>query len=340
MELISVIVPAYNAEKTIDRCIDSIENQTYDNLEIIIIDDGSVDNTKKSIRKRVVKDKRIRCISQANAGAAQARANGLNAAHGQYVAFIDSDDYISSDLIFRLVEGINKSKSDMAISTLITSAQPYPFKDKKPKLIKKQDFSSCFRDLYLAYTLNSLCGNLYRMKIAKQCSFNTALRVGEDLTFNFQYIEKCNSVYLIPYRGYHYVANVFSSTHKYNRKDFVQQEKIRKIAIEFCHKMGIKNYSEAVDAMYLRNVLDGIVNTVTYAPSKEAYNFIKDFRESKLFNALINKYPILQLGMDRKRNIMMDLYYKKFFAAMVILGKINYLRNDVKKQKATMSYER
>lgn len=340
MKLISVIVPAYNAENTLYKCIESIMNQTYKNLDIIIVDDGSTDNTKEIINKCISKDKRVRCMSQSNAGAAIARNNGLNIARGQYITFIDSDDYIADDLIFRLVEGAQNTNSDLIISTLVNNVQSYPFEDNKSRLINRKEFGLYFQKLYLTYCLNSLCGNLYRADIAKQCKFITSLRVGEDLTFNFQYILRSNSIFLIPYRGYYYINNVFSSTHRYNIDDFTNQEEIIKLANEFCDKMGIRDFIEAVDIMYLRNVIDVIVNTVTYAPTQEAYCIIKKFRESNPFKVLINKYSASNLGLDSRRNFIINLYEKKMFLTMVTFGKINYIRNEIKKQKTITKFKR
>ncbi|MCI8778348.1 MAG: glycosyltransferase family 2 protein [Bacilli bacterium] len=97
-ELISIIIPVYNTEDYLDKCLSSIINQTYKNIEIIIIDDGSTDNSKKIIKQYMNKDCRISYYYQNNSGVAIARNSGIDKAQGDYIAFIDSDDYI--DLTF------------------------------------------------------------------------------------------------------------------------------------------------------------------------------------------------------------------------------------------------
>ena len=100
--LISVIVPVYNVEKYLRRCLDSIVNQTYKNLEIILVDDGSVDNSGNICDEYAVKDKRIQVIHKENGGLSSARNKGLDIINGEYVSFIDSDDYVDNSFIEKL----------------------------------------------------------------------------------------------------------------------------------------------------------------------------------------------------------------------------------------------
>ena len=93
-ELISIIVPVYKVEKYIDRCVESIINQTYKNIEIILVDDGSPDNCPKICDEWAKKDKRIRVIHKENRGVSSARNVGIDVAKGKYIGFVDSDDYI------------------------------------------------------------------------------------------------------------------------------------------------------------------------------------------------------------------------------------------------------
>lgn len=111
--LISVIVPIYNVEKYLDRCVDSIINQTYKNLEIILVDDGSPDNCPKMCDDYAEKDSRIKVVHKENGGLSDARNVGMEVATGEYVSFIDSDDYISLDFYETLLETIVDNDSDI-----------------------------------------------------------------------------------------------------------------------------------------------------------------------------------------------------------------------------------
>ena len=108
----SVIVPIYNVEKYLDQCIDSIVHQTYSNLEIILVDDGATDSCPQKCDLWKEKDNRISVIYKKNAGLGFARNSGLKIASGEYVMYVDSDDYLSSNMIERLIEVADNTKSD------------------------------------------------------------------------------------------------------------------------------------------------------------------------------------------------------------------------------------
>ena len=111
--LISVIVPVYNVEKYLRKCVDSIVNQTYKNLEIILVDDGSPDNCGKICDEFAEMDNRVMVIHKENGGLSSARNAGLDIATGEYITFVDSDDYIENDTYEKVVVAINKFDSDL-----------------------------------------------------------------------------------------------------------------------------------------------------------------------------------------------------------------------------------
>ena len=118
MDLISVIVPVYNVEKYLDKCIQSIVDQTYTNLEIILVDDGSPDNSGAICDEWAEKDNRIKVIHKANGGLSDARNAGLDIATGEYIAFVDSDDYIELDFYDKLYNVIKATNCDISICNL------------------------------------------------------------------------------------------------------------------------------------------------------------------------------------------------------------------------------
>lgn len=111
--VVSIIIPAYNSEKFIRRCLDSVVNQIYKNIEIIVVDDASTDNTEKIIKEYAEKDNRIRPFySSENKGVSFSRNIGLKASTGEYIMFVDSDDELTKDAIRRMVDIANKYNSD------------------------------------------------------------------------------------------------------------------------------------------------------------------------------------------------------------------------------------
>ena len=116
-KLISVIIPIYNAEKYLNQCIDSILQQTYKNLELILVDDGSKDRSSKILDEYAAKDSRVKCIRQPNGGCSSARNNGISQAKGDYIAFVDADDVLDFDFYEILVGALEKTGSDVSAST-------------------------------------------------------------------------------------------------------------------------------------------------------------------------------------------------------------------------------
>ena len=117
-EKISVIVPVYNVEQYLERCVDSIINQTYTNLEIILVNDGSTDNSGKLCDELAKKDERIRVIHKENGGLSDARNRGIDEAESDLVGFIDSDDYIDSDMYEVLLKNLNNTDADLSMCAL------------------------------------------------------------------------------------------------------------------------------------------------------------------------------------------------------------------------------
>lgn len=116
--LITIIVPFYNGERYLEECINSILDQDYSNIEIILVDDGSKDNSKKIAQNFMAKDNRVKLISQNNSGVSIARNNGINNSKGDYICFIDVDDYISKDYISYFYSLIEKSNAEIAITPM------------------------------------------------------------------------------------------------------------------------------------------------------------------------------------------------------------------------------
>ena len=137
MEKISVIVPIYNVEKYLEKCLDSIINQTYKNLEIILVNDGSTDSCRDIMEKYAKLDKRIIIVDKTNGGLSDARNAGTKIATGKLISYIDSDDYIEKDMIEYLYKGIKEYNSDISICGTIVE---YEWGKKIVKSAKKNYF--------------------------------------------------------------------------------------------------------------------------------------------------------------------------------------------------------
>lgn len=210
---VSVIVPAYNCEKYIGKCIESICNQTYSNIEILIINDGSKDNTKDVINSFVNKDNRIVYIEQKNSGPSAARNAGLDNASGEYVMFVDSDDTVSEYYVKSLLDGILIEKSDLVCCGYIDISIYGQ--------LKYSDFTSSSDNIRKENILTKVCkgtGGVLWCKIFRKdiidlynIRMNKDIYMCEDLIFVLQYVSYCeNFKYLDEYLYYYNRLNTNS----------------------------------------------------------------------------------------------------------------------------------
>lgn len=206
--LISVIVPVYNVEKYLDVCIESIVTQTYQNLEIILVDDGSKDHSPEICDEWGTKDNRIKVIHKANGGASSARNMGLDVAKGDYIGFVDSDDYIEPNYYEFLLNICTEYSADIARCTYEIFIE---FENNKPvdgntvdKIITLTD-NDLFLDLCHAGHKHVINVNkLFSRKALEGLHFDNTIKSGEDLVFNYFAYKKANKMVCHDLPLYHY----------------------------------------------------------------------------------------------------------------------------------------
>lgn len=191
--LVSIVVPIYNTECFLDRCLKSITGQTCTDLEIILVDDGSTDTSSDIAERYESKDKRVRLIKQANRGASSARNTGLDSSHGDYVMFVDSDDWIDSNMVEVLVKDIKEEKADMVISQV-----PY---DRHISEVKKMDKIETM-SILLNRAWWSPYGKIFCKTAIQDIRFPKAT-ISEDYVFMLHTILNCETIYYTPECFYH-----------------------------------------------------------------------------------------------------------------------------------------
>lgn len=208
--LISIIVPVYNVEKYINRCLESILKQSYKNIEVLLINDGSQDNSAKICEDIAALDSRIKVIHQDNKGVSSARNKGLDISKGEYITFIDSDDWVDRDGIECLYRNLKKTESDLAIYSFIQE-----YENKKNINVKlTESIEVMNREDTIKFIFNDnrcqgfIWNKLYKSKIInsemKKIRFNEKITVLEDLYFNIEYMIRCNKAVYIDSQKYHY----------------------------------------------------------------------------------------------------------------------------------------
>lgn len=229
MYKISVIVPVFNAERYLKRCVESIINQTFLDFELILVDDGSSDNSGKICDEYAKKDKRICAIHSLNNGVSQARNIGINEAKGKYIAFCDSDDYIDSGFLQHAYDicennhiGLYKTSYylDSDISVKKSGSIETPQKYFNSLEIPEKDFTFLVENNYLT----SCCTSLFRRDIINRTRFDVNMVFGEDVKFVFDILNKNYSVFVDNRYYYHYVSNPKSATSNISLKKCVSMK--------------------------------------------------------------------------------------------------------------------
>ncbi len=219
--VVSVIVPSFNFEKYIGKCLESILQQTYRNLELIVVNDGSTDNTKAIIDTIASRDKRVKVIHKSNEGVSVARNIGLKQSHGKYVCFVDADDFLSPDFVEYMVNMAQSTNSDFCVSTQCFT---------KKNEIQSSNITIHYLDseqatiLLLSPAVIVGCWNkLFKRDILidNKIGFSPDLFYGEGLRFITQVAQSCKKIAVTNRKMYYYRRNnYFSATSKFNIEKF------------------------------------------------------------------------------------------------------------------------
>lgn len=220
--LISVIVPVYKVEKYIHKCIESIINQTYDNLEIILIDDGSPDNCPKICDEYALRDNRIKVIHQENKGLSSARNKGIELAKGEYIGFVDSDDFVEPSMFQDLYNAIVKNNADISICNFYVINNKSKEKIIKNGLKNKQYYKiEALREILLDNEIQSYAWNkLYKRELFKNVKYPVGKKY-EDIGTTFYLFEKSNRIQYIGKPEYNYLNREDSIVFNYNEQTII-----------------------------------------------------------------------------------------------------------------------
>ena len=279
-ELISVIIPVYNGEEYLKRCIDSVLNQTYKNLEIIVINDGSKDNSKSILDEYEKKYPDIIVhVDQENKGVAKTRNRAINMAKGEYITFCDNDDFFDEDYIETLYKNCENGKYDVVVSG-------YRRPNENGEIIKEahlQDYE------WSKYMIVTPWAKIFRKSYIIDNKIDYLSNdIGEDIYFNIQAMTLTKKIKIIDYVGYNWFYNtksVSNTKHKDIRKidiykflnntyDVVKEKKI------------LENNYEIIEMVFIKTVMW----ILTYSCKKLPYKVIKEEYE-KLFNWLEERFP-------------------------------------------------
>lgn len=327
-KLISIIMPVYNAEKYLNRSIKSIMNQTYNNIEIILVNDGSTDNSLEICTSYQEKDKRIKLINQENKGVSFARNKGIDEATGDYIMFIDSDDYIEKNMIEDMVAKITKDDIDLVISGIkmnyirkgqVVGEEKYQLKD------KMYSIEEMLNDILIDIDLICICGpccKLYKTEILKnsKIKFTNEFTMGEDTWYNLDYIDACTGeVVTMSNIYYNYMRENPDSLFTKYHDDYIKVTE--KVYNKFLNLLERKSNSETVDR-YEKNYIFNLVyaNSINFKYDTTHKKKIEDLEYSLKNKVVVNgikkiktvgiKEKIFVFLIKHKCKYILYLYFK------------------------------
>lgn len=320
--LISVIVPAYNAEKTLVQCVDSIIGQTYENLEIWLIDDGSTDTTGEICDRYAKDDKRIKVIHQANQGVASARSNALNQATGDYIAFVDSDDFLGKEHLNNLLNAITEGKTRVAV----TGSTPLLSRDatiEPNNTIAHPDLSILDGEEAACIAVRSVTypfaehpwGKLYDSSLAPYLHFPKD-RNWEDQFVMYKVFMESGTVAYEEANDYYYVQSTNSRSRQ--RDDhFFDTLDARKEIIEYARAHRLAKLEETTTQKYHSRVVGIYADLNLLAPGKlseKAYGIVRAERKEGIaspFTARTTKLAYLLSYLPKKIFSQIMLAFEK-----------------------------
>lgn len=219
-ELISIVIPVYNVENYLNKCIKTIVNQTYKNLEIILVDDGSTDKSGKICDEWKEKDTRIKVIHKKNGGLSDARNVGIRSSVGKYLFFIDSDDYVSLDIIENLYKSMKENNVQIVTDTYVleTYYKKLVTHRKSENIV---DSEKALKNIFMQKDSVAVWGRLYLRELFNDIEFPVGKKY-EDLGTIYKIIDKAENVSYINRSGYHYVQRSESiCNNRFTKEDYL-----------------------------------------------------------------------------------------------------------------------
>lgn len=338
--MVSIVVPCYNCAETIDYCLESIRNQTQKNIEIILVNDGSTDDTEYILKEKEEMDHRIKVVSQTNKGLMSAWKAGVRTASGDYIAFCDADDYVDNDMIEVLENKALETGADIVIcgmkaeypdgtSALYDNRLEEGFYSKKD--IEEKIFPQYFSngEMESSIVLASRCIKLFRKQILT-INFkllNDQISVGEDDLTSFVTILSAHSLYCISrFAPYHYIRNNASMIGKYDSDLFDKFLLLRKELLKIADIYHY-NYRKQIDDYFLSAFLLCVKKEICRNESKSYEDICKRLnmiRNNDILDKIVKDCSIRQYKLKSK--IFAWLFIKRKFLALYILTKfMNYV---------------
>lgn len=292
---VSVVVPIYNMEKYLGRCVDSILAQSYSNIEVILVNDGSKDSSAEICDRYAEKDSRIKVLHKTNGGLSSARNAGIDVASGDYIGFVDSDDFVSPDMYKLLVERLENSGCEIANVMYVRADEegnttPSKVPHNTDKEISALQFT---RELMLHTGDVSVCTKLFRAEIFNDLRFPEG-KLNEDLLFMLDVFCKVNKVAYVAHIGYYYFIRGGSTSSGYGKAliDMVDNSLTAKKIVDSAYPSLRKETARFALFQHMAYLL--IIPTSEAEKSNVVYQGAKKYLRKQALGGIFNKYLTLK----------------------------------------------
>lgn len=292
--LLTVAIPVYNMEKYLARCLDSVIKQSITNIEIIVVNDGSTDESMEILKKYLSIDQRIQIIEQENAGLITARETAIAYANGKYIAFLDPDDWVDYDYYEKIINFMVVNELDIGIGGFTLAYDNYEkniFTNKEKILMDK--IEAIINMLLFKNYRWELCDKIYKTSIVKKIKVDNTVTCGEDLLRNWFIFGKARNIGVIPLYGYHYYqrqgsmskTKAITYTGTVSRVFDVLSQEVDTYGDSVAKAFGIRRNYFAVHDLYRLIKSDSISNNKTDA------NRLKRFIRYNLKDIILSQLP-------------------------------------------------
>lgn len=316
-DLISIIVPAYNVERYVKKTIESILKQTYTNIEVICVDDGSKDNTFQKLKSVAASDKRVRIFTKENEGVTKAREFGFEQAQGEYIGFVDADDIVEPDMFERLFQNMKKFDTDIShcgyVIDKLDGGKEYFYNTGR---LAKQDTAEGVKALLHGSFEPGLCNKLYHYTLLHRLFhsgvMDYSIKMNEDVLMNYYLFKEARSSVLEDVCLYHYVKREGSATMStYNRRESWDRIKVKSII-----------YEDAVGSEFEIDAKVVLLEKIIHS-----YNV---FLKQKTVDYELDKKKVRQLLFEHKNDIhYLNMKYKVLTNILLFSPKLYSLVHKV-----------
>lgn len=317
---ISVIVPVYNSEKYLKRCINSILNQTYKAIELILVDDGSPDNCGKICDEYAKKDKRVRVIHKTNAGVSAARNSGLEIASGNYATFVDSDDYIEPEMYSNMMEKVHQYNCDVVMCDCIKDFTDHSeiythdiragFYDKEQLVNEYYPHLLMMENVEYPATISN-CLILFNRNKLGNLRYVVGVRYSEDLLFGAQLVYNTDSFYYMKEQAYyHYYMNPTSATHKFTVDKWNDYKTLHFEINKYFSECESFDFSHQIDLCLLFFVYNSVSNifSADNLEREKKFEIVKNILGDNEVRRMFSNINILKLPISKKLKIVTIIY--------------------------------